>query len=1678
MEVSHLRIKVDSDGIAQTSRSLGGLGNSAGTAELKISKLTDSIKKLIGAGSQLQTSQQSATTSAAAQAAAFSNLNTIVGQMARMMQQLIAANNAYNATAPQLAAGAHNAGNSFRYKGHWGGVVVSTLKAMATATAAYLALNLAKNIVESADKWQNMNAKLTVVTGSQQNATRALQDAYEVAQRMRTPLESVTQLWTRLSPAMQRMGKSGEDTTRVVQSVATALQLSGATAAESSSAMLQLSQSFNAGRLNGAEFNSIAEAAPLILEAIALKAGKSREELKKMGSDGKITGKLMAEALVDIGPKWDEMFNKLPVTVGGALAVLKNRWFKEIGEMGKDTGFTQELVKAVRTVESLIPGIAKGLAAAFIDTMKWIDANRDKLQQIWDQVVGIASDIWKIGGLFGDWIKGIIGAGESVSFVASGLFGIRLMIAAAVDVTRLLAASFISVGADIAEFMLMPLALVVKTIDKVTGALAGLARLSAKVAELLGNEMAAKEAEKQAKAFESFGASVEGYYLNAISLGDKARSVSDGWMEGLRTGNTEVNKLLNSQKELNAEVAKAKTPFDPKAFGPVSNYKPVDEKAIAAAAKARKEHEDHADRLNNKLAEQVELESRLNRFGLDYDKISTGTKERIALEKQLHDQQQNGASEFVQTRTLGLLLIAKELEKQEQLNERKLEGLRAERAEEGKVTSKAKSYEDEALALENKVAAYGKAKGAVEELELAEARRNYNALATKDVLSEHERRMLEAYSAQLLALERIDAAKKTLGSLDAFDKLDKLLDPKKAERFGNAMTASFGKMGQAIGKVVDAMNKVEKRQSHITALKKELDATNKNDIRYSEKLKEVNEETIKAQMGGYADLAGAAKNFFDEKSKGYKALEAIEKAFRAFEMAMEIKSFLTKSGMIGAITSLFVTGEASKAVAAQASAATQVAAQAQVSAAGAVGGVINQSNGDPYTAFPRMAAMAAIMAALGYAVGSIGGKGGIDVAKRQAEQGTGTVFGDNKKKSESIANSIEILSENSDIALEYSSGMLASLRNIEASLTGATNAIIRNSGRLTGQGTAPNVSIGKEPFTGLLGLGNFGLNGFGFGKKVTQTIRDTGITSGNQSIQDILASGFQGQSYNDVETKKKRFGITYSRRVSRNFSDLDSAVEGEFTRIISGMVDSVTYAADALGLDSERVRDSLMGVSLALGDISLVGMTGEEIQEQLSAVFSAFGDRLVTAGFGPALNAYQQAGEGLLETAVRVASGAESATYALEQLGLNAIHWTEVVNRGGDVGAEIVRQTILMEEAGTGVGAIMEVLQGTAGELAETYADLLDVRQMMRAVGFDTELTRDLVRAAGGLDAMQDALEAYSEGFFTDAERNAAEASRLREAFAELGMAMPGTRAGFRSLIESLNGSGQDGLAMRVMLLAESFGGLMDAVSDTSGVDNARSALSDAYEREREALEGVKDKFEDLSRSMKDFRTSLITGDLSPLSNTERYATLKAQYESTASSAMSGDVGAIEDFESIASEFLQFSREYNASGAGYNADFDRVMRETAALEQATAGRATIAEQQLLVLDQQVDGLLTINESVLTVAQAVLELRNAMALSEVPLTLGTLGTSEGVAPTPSGESTLDYGQYGRRSDEALVNEIKALRLEVTQLRQEQAQQTAAVIGSNYDASERNAEAVVAGTENIYNTTPWLDRVALA
>ena len=124
-----------------------------------------------------------------------------------------------------------------------------------------------------------------------QNAATAAAKKFKLSQTEAN--EALANAFARLRP----LGVSLEDITSTFGGFRTAAVLGGATAAEASAAFTQLSQALGSGALRGDEFRSIAEQAPLVLQAISDETGIAAGNLKEYAAEGLLTSDIVIKAL-------------------------------------------------------------------------------------------------------------------------------------------------------------------------------------------------------------------------------------------------------------------------------------------------------------------------------------------------------------------------------------------------------------------------------------------------------------------------------------------------------------------------------------------------------------------------------------------------------------------------------------------------------------------------------------------------------------------------------------------------------------------------------------------------------------------------------------------------------------------------------------------------------------------------------------------------------------------------------------------------------------------------------------------------------------------------------------------------------------------------------------------------------------------------------------------------------------------------------------------------------------------------------------------------------------------------------------------------------------------------------------------------------------------------------------
>ncbi|MBL0422459.1 phage tail tape measure protein [Ramlibacter sp. AW1] len=220
-----------------------------------------------------------------------------------------------------------------------------------TQLLAFLSISWAtgklQEIVQVADAWNMMSARLKLATAGQQEYTTAQKELFDIAQRIGVPIQETATLYGKLQQAVRMLGGEQQDALSITESISQALRLSGASATEAQSALLQFGQALASGVLRGEEFNSVVENSPRLARALADGLNVPIGRLRKLAEEGRITADVVVNALMSQKDKLATEYAQLPQTVNQAFERLRNAFGRWVSRLDESTGITQKLSQAL-----------------------------------------------------------------------------------------------------------------------------------------------------------------------------------------------------------------------------------------------------------------------------------------------------------------------------------------------------------------------------------------------------------------------------------------------------------------------------------------------------------------------------------------------------------------------------------------------------------------------------------------------------------------------------------------------------------------------------------------------------------------------------------------------------------------------------------------------------------------------------------------------------------------------------------------------------------------------------------------------------------------------------------------------------------------------------------------------------------------------------------------------------------------------------------------------------------------------------------------------------------------------------------------------------------------------------------------------------------------------------------
>ncbi len=257
------------------------------------------------------------------------------------------------------------------------------LQIAAAATGIGVAATAVKDVAVAAanlsDQMAQIRSRINLINDGSQTTAEIMDKIYAASQRSRGGYLEMADSVSKLNMLAKDAFSSNDEAIFFVEQLNKQFKISGASVEEATSAMYQLTQAMASGKLQGDEFRSIMENAPMLAQSIAQEMGMSVGQLKELSSQGLITADIIKNALYGSAEETNQKFAEIPMTFADIGQSLQNQFiqaFAPVLEQLSSITSSGEFMAAFEGVGIAIRGVAAvaqvsiGLITAAFNSMK------------------------------------------------------------------------------------------------------------------------------------------------------------------------------------------------------------------------------------------------------------------------------------------------------------------------------------------------------------------------------------------------------------------------------------------------------------------------------------------------------------------------------------------------------------------------------------------------------------------------------------------------------------------------------------------------------------------------------------------------------------------------------------------------------------------------------------------------------------------------------------------------------------------------------------------------------------------------------------------------------------------------------------------------------------------------------------------------------------------------------------------------------------------------------------------------------------------------------------------------------------------------------------------------------------------------------------------------------------
>ncbi|HIE1381849.1 TPA: phage tail tape measure protein [Pseudomonas aeruginosa] len=237
------------------------------------------------------------------------------------------------------------------------------------AFAAIAGAGLVGSIIRQVDAYGQIADRLKMATGSTEEYNEVQQHLLRTAQETYRPLAEAQELYIRTADVMRSLGFDTQQTLDITDSFSFLLVTNAASADKASSALGAYSKALQTGKVEADGWVSIQDAMPTIVDAIASATGKSAEEIRKLGVQGKLSLDDINTGLLRTVEVNRKAAADMSVSVQDALVNIQNSITTFAAGIEEGTGALDLLASALGVVANNVEWLAGLVGGALVGAL-------------------------------------------------------------------------------------------------------------------------------------------------------------------------------------------------------------------------------------------------------------------------------------------------------------------------------------------------------------------------------------------------------------------------------------------------------------------------------------------------------------------------------------------------------------------------------------------------------------------------------------------------------------------------------------------------------------------------------------------------------------------------------------------------------------------------------------------------------------------------------------------------------------------------------------------------------------------------------------------------------------------------------------------------------------------------------------------------------------------------------------------------------------------------------------------------------------------------------------------------------------------------------------------------------------------------------------------------------------